>query len=271
MIKELRTEADLLSSSGKIKIGIAEDNLEFCQVLRDYLESYPDLAVTAVANDGLEALEILRTSPLDLLLLDMIMPKLDGIAVLERIKTMKNRPKIVILSAFGHEEITRKAVELGADYFIVKPFDLQILVQRIREVCGAQPQSEYNYFSPLARQEAQTEREVTDILQKLKIPPHFKGYTYLRKAILLCVKEPGLINEVTKKLYPRIAEEYNSTPNRVERSMRFAIETAWSKGEIEYLHELMGHVVDEKKGKPTNVSFIAKISDKIRLNHKLRG
>ena len=128
MIKELRTEADLLSSSGKIKIGIAEDNLEFCQVLRDYLESYPDLAVAAVANDGLEALEILRTSQLDLLLLDMIMPKLDGIAVLERIKRTSNRPKIIILSAFGHEDITRKAVELGADYFIVKPFDLQILV-----------------------------------------------------------------------------------------------------------------------------------------------
>ncbi|NLW59686.1 MAG: sporulation transcription factor Spo0A [Firmicutes bacterium] len=271
MIKELRTEADLLSSSGKIKIGIAEDNLEFCQVLRDYLESYPDLAVAAVANDGLEALEILRTSQLDLLLLDMIMPKLDGIAVLERIKRTSNRPKIIILSAFGHEDITRKAVELGADYFIVKPFDLQILVQRIREVCGAQPQPEYDYVSPLERQEVQTEREVTEILQKLKIPPHFKGYTYLRRAILLCVKEPSLINEVTKKLYPRIAEEYNSTPNRVERSMRFAIETAWNKGEIEYLHELMGPIVDEKKGKPTNVSFIAKISDKIRLNHKLRG
>ena len=115
-----------MALSGKIKIGLAEDNLEFCQVLRDYLESYPDLAVTAVANDGLEALEILRTSPLDLLLLDMIMPKLDGIAVLERIRTMKTKPKIIILSAFGHEEITRKAVELGADYFIVKPFDLQI-------------------------------------------------------------------------------------------------------------------------------------------------
>lgn len=260
-----------MALSGKIKIGLAEDNLEFCQVLRDYLESYPDLAVTAVANDGLEALEILRTSPLDLLLLDMIMPKLDGIAVLERIRTMKTKPKIIILSAFGHEEITRKAVELGADYFIVKPFDLQILVQRIREVCGYHPQPEFNYVSPSARQEVQIEKEVTDILQKLKIPPHFKGYTYLRKAILLCIKEPTLINEVTKKLYPRIAEEYNSTPNRVERSMRFAIETAWSKGEIEYLHELMGHIVDEKKGKPTNVSFIAKIADKIRLNHQLRG
>jgi len=201
----------------------------------------------------------------------LVMPKLDGIAVLERIKMMNNKPKIIILSAFGHEEMTRKAVELGADYFIVKPIDLQILVQRIRQVCGCEHSAQSNYYTPASRQEAQTEQEVSEILQKLRIPPHFKGYTYLRKAIMLCVKEPTLINEVTKKLYPRIAEEFNSTPNRVERSMRFAIETAWSKGEIEYLHELMGHIVDEKKGKPTNVSFIAKISDRIRLNHKLRN
>ena len=260
-----------MASSGKIKIGLAEDNLEFCQVLRDYLESNHDLVVSAVANDGLQTLEMVRTTTIDLLLLDLIMPKLDGIAVLERIKMMNNKPRIIILSAFGHEEMTRKVVELGADYFIVKPFDLQILVQRIREVCGHYPQQQFNYVSSTARNEAQTEQEVTDILQKLKIPPHFKGYTYLRKAIMLCIKDPALINEVTKKLYPRIAEEYNSTPNRVERSMRFAIETAWSKGEIEYLHGLMGHIVDEKKGKPTNVSFIAKISDKIRLNHKLRN
>ena len=117
------------------------------------------------------------------------------------------------------------------------------------------PNPQYNYFSPVARQEVQTEQEVTEILQKLKIPPHFKGYTYLRKAILLCVKEPRLINEVTKKLYPRIAEEYNSTPNRVERSMRFAIETAWSKGEIEYLHESDGACCRRKKRKADQCQF----------------
>lgn len=260
-----------MAPSGKIKIGLAEDNLEFCQVLRNYLSSYHDLDVTAVANDGLQTLEMVRTTPLDLLLLDLVMPKLDGIAVLERIKMMNNKPRIIILSAFGHEEMTRKAVELGADYFIVKPFDLQILVQRIRQVCGHEDSTQSSYYSSAIQQEAQTEQEITEILQRLKIPPHFKGYTYLRRAIMLCVKEPTLINEVTKKLYPRIAEEFNSTPNRVERSMRFAIETAWSKGEIEYLHELMGYMVDEKKGKPTNVSFIAKISDRIRLNHKLRN
>jgi two-component system response regulator (stage 0 sporulation protein A) len=259
-----------LTLSRKIKIGLAEDNLEFCQVLNDYLKAHADFEVTAVAYDGQQALEMVRTTTLHVLLLDLIMPKLDGIAVLEQIKSMHNKPKIIILSAFGHEEMTRKTVELGADYFIVKPIDLHILVQRIREVCRYESQVSITAFSPI-RQECHLEKEVTNLLQKIKIPPHFKGYTYLRKAIMLCIKEPGLINEVTRKLYPKIAEVYNSTANRVERSMRFAIETAWSKGDIEYLHELMGPVVDEKKGKPTNVSFIAKISDKIRLDHNIRS
>ncbi|HBK68532.1 MAG TPA: sporulation transcription factor Spo0A [Firmicutes bacterium] len=260
-----------MALSRKIRIGLAEDNLEFCQILKEFLETNQDLQVVEVANDGVQTLEMIRTTNIDLLLLDMIMPKLDGIAVLERMKMMNNKPKIIILSAFGHEEMTRKAVNLGADYFIVKPFDLQILAQRIREICGVKSQVHINYPQKSLRQEAEAEQEVTDILQELKIPPHFKGYTYLRRAILLCIKEPVLVNEVTKKLYPRIAEEFNSTPNRVERSMRFAIETAWNRAEIEYLHQLMGPIVDERKGKPTNVGFIAKISDKIRINHKLRN
>ncbi len=264
-------EAELLPLSGKIKIGLAEDNLEFCHILKEFLESNQDLQVIGVANDGVQTLEMVRTTNMDLLLLDMIMPKLDGIAVLERIKKMNNKPKIIILSAFGREEMARKAVNLGADYFIVKPFDLQILAQRIREICGLKSEIYIKYPKQSINKEIEIEQEITEILQNLKIPPHYKGYAYLRRAILHCVKEPILINEVTKKLYPKIAEEFNSTPNRVERSMRFAIETAWNKGEIEYLHQLMGYTIDEKKGKPTNVSFIAKISDRIRLDYKLRS
>lgn len=252
----------------KIKIGLAEDNLEFCQILEEYLESNGEMQVVGVAHDGLKALEMVRIVPMDILLLDMIMPKIDGIGVLERMRNLKTRPKIIIFSAFGHEEMTRKAVELGADYFIVKPFDLEILVQRIKETCGQQ------CSTPLIKlrfnHDTELEKEISNILQKLKIPPHFKGYTYLRKAILLCIKDPSLINEVTKRLYPAIAEEYNSTRHRVERSMRFAIETAWSRGDVEYLHQVMGYAIDEKKGKPTNVSFIAKVADRIRLESKFK-
>lgn len=252
-----------------IKIGLAEDNQEFCQILQEYLEGNSEMQVVGVAHDGLKALEMVRIVPMDILLLDMIMPKVDGIGVLEKLRNLKRRPKVIIFSAFGHEEMTRKAVELGADYFIVKPFDLEILAQRIKETCGRKSST------PLIRlkinHDAELEKEISNILQQIKIPPHFKGYTYLRKAILLCVKDPSMVNEVTKRLYPIIAEEYNSTRHRVERSMRFAIETAWSRGDVEYLHQVMGYAIDEKKGKPTNVSFIAKVADRIRLESKARS
>ena len=255
--------------SRKIKVGLAEDNLEFCQILQEFLESNGEIEVVGAAHDGVKALEMVRIIPMDILLLDMIMPKIDGIGVLERLRNLKSRPKVIIFSAFGHEEMTRKAVELGADYFIVKPFDLEILAQRIKETCGQKS------ITPIVKarinREMEVEKDISNILQKLQIPPHFKGYSYLRKAILLCIQDPSMVNEVTKRLYPQIAEEYNSTRHRVERSMRFAIETAWSRGDVEYLHQVMGYAIDEKKGKPTNVSFIAKIADRIRLESKFKA
>lgn len=257
-----------MNASRMIRVGLAEDNFEFCHLLHEFLESYGGIQVVGTAHDGVKAIEMLKIVPMDVLLLDMIMPKVDGIGVLERMRGLSPRPKVIVFSAFGHEEMTKKAVELGADYFVVKPFDLEILARRIKEISG---QSSIPRLSTVIQdQEAEVEKEISEILQKLQIPPHFKGYTYLRRAIILCIKDPSLINEVTRKLYPRIAEEFNSTRPRVERAMRFAIETAWNRGEIDYLHQIMGHTIDEKKGKPTNVSFIAKIADKIRLEKKLR-
>lgn len=254
--------------NGAIRIGIAEDNQDFCVILKEFLERFEDLTVVATATDGLEAVKMIEDVPIDLLLLDMIMPKLDGIGVLEKIRQWTSRPRIIIFSAFGHEEMTRKAVELGADYFIIKPFDLQVLARRIREIAGT---SSFGSEKPVMESiEFEIEREVTQILHKLRIPPHFKGYTYLREAILRCVVDPSLVNEVTKKLYPQIATKFETTRHRVERSMRFAIETASERGELDYLYQIMGYTVDEKKGKPTNASFIAKIADQIRLQMKVR-
>lgn len=251
-----------------IRIGVAEDNLDFSLILKEFLDRFDDLSVVATANDGLEAIRMLEEEPVDLLLLDMIMPKLDGIGVLERIRQWSSRPRIIIFSAFGHEEMTRKAVELGADYFIIKPFDLQVLARRIREIAGT---VQFGSERPMMDSvELEIEREVTQILHKLRIPPHFKGYTYLREAILRCVADPSLVNEVTKKLYPQIAAKFDTTRHRVERSMRFAIETASERGELDYLYQIMGYTVDERKGKPTNASFIAKIADQIRLQIKVR-
>jgi two-component system response regulator (stage 0 sporulation protein A) len=254
--------------NSSIRIGLADDNQEFCRIVREFLSRYSDLQVVAIANDGLSAVDMVKDKGIDVLLLDMIMPKLDGIGVLERIRELRTKPRIIIFSAFGHEEMTRKAVELGADYFIVKPFDLQVLAQRIRDVA-----KNGSFLGDLTYTEStgfEVERDVSRILQRLRIPPHFKGYTYLREAIIRCVSEPTLVNEVTKKLYPQIAEKFGTTRHRVERSMRFAIETACERGELDYLYSIMGYTVDEKKGKPTNASFIAKIADQIRLEKKVR-
>lgn len=259
-----------LSLSRIVRVGLAEDNLDFCQVLCEFLNNDQGLEVVGMAYDGVNAIEMVKTVSMDVLLLDMIMPKLDGIGVLEYLREIEKRPKVVVFSAFGHEEMTKKAVDLGADYFVVKPFNLEVLAKRIKEI-SIQPVIKSFTTLRVENQDAEIEKEVSEILHKLQIPTHFKGYTYLRRAIVLCVQEPALINEVTRGLYPKVAEEYDSTKYRVERAMRFAIETAWNKGEVDYLHQLMGYTVDEKKGKPTNLSFIAKIADQIRLEKNLRA
>lgn len=252
-------------SGESIRIGLADDNVGFCRVLQEFFESMNEMKVAGVAHDGPTALELVRNADLDALLLDIILPKLDGFAVLEKTKDLPKRPRIIVFSAFCNEEMTKRAIALGADYFIVKPFALEILAQRIKEICGREEEKLPGYI----RDDVELEKKVSGILQRLQIPPHYKGYSYLRAAILLCIKDPTLINEATKKLYPKIAKQFNSTRQRVERAMRFAIETAWNRAKIEDLHQLMGYAVDEKKGKPTNICFVAQIADKIQLERKL--
>lgn len=255
-----------------IRVGIAEDNREFCQLLQEYFSTKPEIEIVTTAHNGLDTIKILPQVVMDVLLLDMIMPQMDGLGVLHWLKDNPQipRPKIIIFSAFGQEEVARNAVSLGVDYYILKPFDLNTLTQRIIEVVKGINEN------PIVRRKTVSfnknlELEATRIIQSLNIPPHFKGYSYLRDAIIITSQEPSLINEVTKKLYPLIAEQYHTTMHRVERAMRFAIETAWNKGDVQTLHDLFGYCVDDKKGKPTNASFIAKISDKLRLEKNIRG
>jgi two-component system, response regulator, stage 0 sporulation protein A len=262
-----------VSKLHSVKIGIADDNLEFCQLLEDYFSAQKEIKVVVVVHNGLETIKMLQEEAMDVLLLDIIMPQLDGLGVLQWLKDNPNcqRPKIIVLSAFSQEEIARNAVDLGVDYYILKPFDLRILTQRIVEIAKEPVRSVISHRNPI---DFDLEMEVTRIIMSLKIPQHFKGFAYLRQAILMTIQNPDLINEITKKLYPLIADHYDTTQHRVERSMRFAIETVWNKGDVkvlQILHELFGYCVDDKKGKPTNASFIAIISDKIRLEKKNRA
>jgi two-component system, response regulator, stage 0 sporulation protein A len=251
-----------------LKVFVADDNREFSDLLVEYLEQQPDIDIVGKAYNGKEALELIAQDPPDVLLLDIIMPHLDGLGVLEQIGHMDIRPKIIMLTAFGQEDITRKAVELGASYYILKPFNMEVLVDRIRLLGNGH--SSAPSVSTLTRPVKRTslEADVTNIIHEIGIPAHIKGYHYLREAIMMVVEEVDLLGSVTKILYPRIADKFDTTSSRVERAIRHAIEVAWSRNNLETIKKFFGYTVNTERGKPTNSEFIALVADRLRLYGK---
>jgi two-component system, response regulator, stage 0 sporulation protein A len=263
--------AEVFLSLDSIKVGIADDNVEFCQLLRNYFLTQTKIELVLMVHNGSDLIKAIPQTHLDVLLLDMKMPQMDGSGVLQWFKNNSQypKPRIIIFSAYGQEEVTKNILKLGIDYYVLKPFDLDILIQRIIEVAEKVEYKAISHRKIFINKNL--ENDVADALMSLQIPSYFKGFTYLRDAIALTVQDPKSIKDITKKLYRTIADRYNTTPNRVERAMRFAIETAWNKGNVEVLHKLFGYCIDGKKGKPTNVAFIAKIADLIRLNKKAKA
>lgn len=266
----------------KISVLIADDNKEFCSILNDYLLNQKDIIVTGIAKDGLEALELIEERKPDLVVLDIIMPHLDGLGVLEKLNSMsiEKIPRIIVLSAVGQDKITQQAITLGADYYVVKPFDMDIFTKRIREMFNTNDSvNSTNYRSShtptIQRETAATrgpidlETQITSIIHEVGVPAHIKGYMYLREAITMVVNDMELLSAVTKELYPSIAKKFNTTASRVERAIRHAIEVAWGRGQIEAINRLFGYTVHTEKGKPTNSEFIAIIADKLRLKNKV--
>ncbi|NLX91039.1 MAG: sporulation transcription factor Spo0A [Firmicutes bacterium] len=258
-----------------LNILIADDNKEFNDLLSEFLEKEEDMEVIGNAYNGKEVLEIVKEKKPDIILLDIIMPHLDGIGVLEELNNMDlfPQPKVIMLTAFGHENITRRAVELGASYYILKPFNLEILAERIRQLGKENApvpktvSASVKSVSPKNDKEKYIE-EITDIIHEIGIPAHIKGYLYLRDAISMVAEEIELLGSITKILYPRIAEKYETTPSRVERAIRHAIEVAWSRNNIETIKKFFGYTINTEKGKPTNSEFIALVADKIRLKNR---
>lgn len=253
-------------SGDRIRVLIADDNREFCLLLKECIEGQEDLELSGVAHNGLEVLDKVTQLQPDVIILDIIMPHLDGIGVLEKLNQMEleRKPKVIMLTAFGQEKITQKVVELGADYYVLKPFNLSVLVNRIRQLVscdGAQPRRAQPRGKNL-------DMEVTEIIHEIGIPAHIKGYLYLREAILMVVQRVELLGGVTKELYPAIAQKYKTTPSRVERAIRHAIEVAWSRGNVDMINSLFGHTVSQERGKPTNSEFIAMVADKLRMQLK---
>ena len=268
----------------KITVLISDDNNEFATTLANYLEKDEDMQVVGMAKDGEEALSIISTLKPDVVLLDVIMPHLDGLGVLERLNSMRleKRPICIMLSAVGQDKITQKAITLGAQYYVVKPFDIEVLIKRIKELRYYQPSTNRGSFIVKEtksqyidipqqidkKSEDGLEALVTNIIHEVGVPAHIKGYLYLRESINMVYNDIELLGSITKVLYPDVAKKYKTTASRVERAIRHAIEVAWSRGKLDTLDELFGYTVSNGKGKPTNSEFIALITDKIRLQMK---
>jgi two-component system, response regulator, stage 0 sporulation protein A len=255
----------------KIKVCIVDDNRELVSLLEEHISNQDDMEVIGVAYNGQDCLYMLEEKKPDVLVLDIIMPHIDGLAVLEKIRMQKEKqPNVIMLTAFGQEDVTKKAVDLGAAYFVLKPFDMDNLVNRIRQIHdkAAPPLKTANTYQARENKPKNLDASITNIIHEIGVPAHIKGYLYLREAISMVYNDIELLGSITKVLYPDIAKKYNTTASRVERAIRHAIEVAWSRGNIESISSLFGYTVSMSKAKPTNSEFIAMVADKLRLEHR---
>lgn len=264
----------------KLTVAIAEDNELMLGLLGDIVSNDEELDVIGTARNGEDIYKIIKEDEPDVVLLDIVMPKLDGLGVLDKVnhdKSIKKIPTFIMVSAIGQDRVTEDAFELGADYYIMKPFDEKMILSRIKRAKSdrrekEKPQMKLSLNSSPAREEkteADLETDVTEIIHEVGVPAHIKGYQYLRDAIVMSVKDMDMLNSITKVLYPTIAKKYQTTPSRVERAIRHAIEVAWSRGKMDTLNDMFGYTINLGKGKPTNSEFIALITDRIRLDYKM--
>ena len=240
----------------KINIMLADADEETRDMLRASLEDTGRFAVVASTGDGNEALTLAREVKPDILVLDMILPGLDGLSILSR---LEGEVTVVMTSAFVKQDIIAQAGELGASLFISKPYTEAALAENLLRIAE---KADTRVHTP------GLEELVTSIIHEVGVPAHIKGYQYVREAIMITVENMDVINSVTKILYPEVAKRYHTTPSRVERAIRHAIEVAWDRGDLETLQKFFGYTVSNAKGKPTNSEFIAMISDRIRLKLK---
>ena len=267
----------------KINIIIVDDNREFSNILNYYLSKQKDIVVTGMAQDGVEAIRLIKEKQPDLVVLDIIMPHLDGLGVLEMLNTMDldPMPRIIVLSAVSHDKITQRAISLGADYYVLKPFDMEVFIKRIREIANKTIYSDDVKKTPTyvdnnkikinRNQSGDVDMiaQITNIMHDIGIPAHIKGYMFVREAISMVVNDVELLSAATKELYPLIAEKFNTTATRVERAIRHSIEVAWSRGQIETINKIFGYSIRNEKGSPANSEFIAMVADKLRLQNRV--
>ncbi|MBQ9040628.1 MAG: sporulation transcription factor Spo0A [Clostridia bacterium] len=248
----------------RIRVMLADDNLNLLRALTDYLSRKPDIEVVAAVSDGEEIPDCVRQYGPDILVMDIIMPRRDGFMTLEALNGMDAalRPRVIVLTGLARDDFIMRAIRLGASYYMVKPFDMNLLYARIVEIAGDQPQTVA--AAPETGEES-VDEQITNLFLTLGIPAHIKGYQYLREAVHMVLENHDVINRITKELYPGIARKFDTSASKVERAMRHAIEVAWSRGRLEAVNQMYGHRVFAREDKPTNGEFIAMISDKLAV------
>lgn len=261
----------------QLNVAIGDDNERILEVLGELINNDKDLTLVGKANNGEEMYQIIKNKEPDVVLLDLIMPKMDGLSVMDEVaknRTLKKTPQFIVITAVGQEKITEDAFRKGASYYIMKPFQNETILNRIKFIRkDANPAPHYmtNAVSDVPKVTKENlEDRVTAMIHEIGIPAHIKGYHYLRDAIIMAVEDMDVLNAITKILYPTIAKKHQTTSSRVERAIRHAIEVAWSRGKIDILDNLFGYTVSNGKGKPTNSEFIALVADTLRLEQKHR-
>ena len=279
VLREAKNMEDFVMAS--INVVIVDDNEEVRETLKSVISKHTDMQLVGTASQGMEAMNLIEERKPDVVLMDWMLSELDGLSVIERAKQkpeIGKRTSFIVLSAIGKESIMEKAFTVGADYYIVKPFDAEAVISRVQQMYmsmntqskdpakGSIFENDKRYSSSYS-----LESDVTNIIHEIGVPAHIKGYQYLRDAIMMSVNDTEMLNSITKILYPTIAKQHKTTPSRVERAIRHAIEVAWSRGKMDTIDELFGYTVSNGKGKPTNSEFVALIADKIRLENKVRA
>ena len=243
---------------------IADNTEEFCSSLVTALQRSEGFRVVGTANDGEQAVRMILEKQPQILVLDLMLSKKDGLSVLKAISTMDRKPAVLATSGFITDYVASAAANLGVQYLMLKPCDMTALVERLEEIRGGE-----NLRIPIRRTDKTSiETMVTGIIHEIGVPAHIKGYQYLREAIIIAVNDMDVINAITKVLYPQVAKTFQTTPSRVERAIRHAIEVAWDRGDLDTLQRFFGYTVSNTKGKPTNSEFIALIADKLQLQLK---
>ena len=260
---------------GRLNVAIADDNERILDILEEIVSNDEELTLVGKADNGEDMYQIIKNKEPDVVLLDLIMPKMDGLSVMELVqedRTLKKTPDFIIITAVGQERITEDAFKKGANYYIMKPFNNEMVLNRIKDTHREMKHTKKSMGGvPEVRRdigEESLENRVTNMIHEIGIPAHIKGYHYLRDAIMMAVEDMDVLNAITKILYPTVAKKYRTTSSRVERAIRHTIEVAWSRGKLDILDELFGYTVSNGKGKPTNSEFIALVSDTIRLEKK---